>query len=75
MIEARRIDRGKISGTIVGIAYERNLRTNQILKPFPANSGIYIHKSCKMKIKNKITNTEANVVKKLIMMYLSIIFT
>jgi hypothetical protein len=75
MIEANKIDNGNTKGTIVGQKYNTNLTMVIKSKSLPANSAMKSQILCKMKIKNKMTNTEAKVIKKDFKIYLSIIFT
>jgi hypothetical protein len=62
MIDANRIESGNTSGIILGIANNKNLRTRIRSRSFPASSEMKSQTVCRMKMKNRITNTEANVV-------------
>lgn len=75
MIEARSTDRGSTIGTIRGIAKSKNLMTIKVSKSLPANSEINNQTVCRMKIKNRITKTEENVIQNDFNKYRSIIFT
>ena len=74
-MEASKIDRGNTSGMIRGIENKRNFITNAKSKSLPASSAMNNQTVCSMNIKNKITNTVANVIKNVFNKYLSRIFT
>ena len=75
MMAANNNDSGKPKGTMVGAQNERNLIMVKKSKSLPANSAMKSQIPCKTNIKNKITNTEVNVIMKDLIMYLSNIFT
>jgi hypothetical protein len=75
MIEAKTTDRGKTNGIILGIENNKNFITVRKSKSFPANSAINNQTVWSMNIKNKITNTVANVIMNVFNKYLSNIFT
>jgi hypothetical protein len=74
-MEANNMERGKTSGTTLGMEYIKNLRINIISRSFPASSAIKSQTVCKINIKKRITNTEVNVIKKVFKRYLSRILT
>lgn len=74
MIEANKIDNGKTNGTIRGIEKSKNFNTDVKSRSFPANSEINSQTVCNINIKNKIINTEASVVTKVLRRYRSSIF-
>ena len=74
-MEANKIDRGNTNGMIRGIENKRNFITNAKSKSLPASSAMNSQTVCSMNIKNKITNTVANVIKNVFNKYLSRIFT
>jgi hypothetical protein len=63
MIDDNKTVSGKTIGTSLGEANSKNFSTITKSKSLPANSLINNQTVCKMKIKNKITNTEVNVIK------------
>ena len=69
------MDNGNTIGTMLGIEKSRNLTISIKSKSFPANSDIKSQTVCNIKMKKRITKTEANVVKNVFKMYLSRIFT
>ena len=74
-MEAKSTVSGNTKGIILGIAKSRNLIIREKSKSLPANSVIKSQTLWSMNIKNKITNTEVNVIKNVFRMYLSRIFT
>ena len=74
MIEANNTESGKTKGTTLGILNNKNFKITIVSKSFPANSAMKSQMVCRIKIKNKITNTEVNVNRKVRKMYLSKIF-
>ena len=74
-MEANNTESGNTIGTNLGIAKRRNFKIIMKSKSFPANSEINSQTVWSMNIKNKITNTVVNVVRKDFNKYLSIIFT
>ena len=74
-MEANSTESGKTMGIIRGMAKIKNLMTISVSKSLPANSEMNNQTVCSMKIKNRITNTEANVIQKEFSKYRSIIFT
>ena len=75
MMEANKTESGNTNGTIVGAQKDKNLTMVKKSKSLPANSAMNNQIPCKTNIKNKITNTEVNVIMKDLIMYLSNIFT
>ena len=74
-MEANSTERGSTSGTILGVANKRNFKTETKSKSFPASSEINSQTVCKMKIKNRMTNTVKKVDMNCLNKYLSRIFT
>ena len=75
MIDANNTESGNTNGINLGIAKTRNFIIIIKSNPLPASSEINSHTTWSMNIKNKITNTVANVIKKDFNKYLSNIFT
>jgi len=75
MIEAKTTDSGNTSGMILGILKSRNFRIITKSRSLPANSEMKSHTTCNTNMKKRITNTEANVIRKDFNKYLSSIFT
>ena len=69
------MERGNTNGTTFGIEYIKNLRIRIKSKSLPASSAIKSQTVCNMNIKKRITNTEVNVIRKVLRRYLSSIFT
>ncbi len=74
-MDANKIVNGKINGIRVGVIYIKNFKTVTMSKSFPANSLMYSHIACKTKISMSITNTLIKVLRYVVNMYLSNIFT
>ena len=75
MMEANNTDKGSTKGIIRGIENNKNLITIIKSKSLPASSAINNQTVCKMNIKKRITNTVVNVIRNVLRMYLSKIFT
>ncbi|ANO48839.1 hypothetical protein Pf1_00591 [Flavobacterium columnare] len=73
-MEANSTVKGITIGISFGVAKIKNLMIIKKSRSFPANSDINNQTVCKMNIKNKITNTEVNVIKKDLSRYRSRIF-
>src|SRR5574344_133108 len=54
IIEAKRVERGMVYGSVVADPHPRNSRITHILRPFPTRSSMYIHRNCITKI-NAVT--------------------
>ena len=63
-MEANSTESGNTKGIILGIEYSKNCTTIKKLKSLPANSDINNQTVCNIKMKNKITKTVVNVVRK-----------
>ena len=74
-MDANSTESGSTNGIILGILKSKNLRIIIKSKSFPANSEMKSHTTCKTNMKNRITNTEVNVMRKDFNKYLSSIFT
>ena len=74
MIEANNTESGSTKGTTLGILKTKNFKITIVSKSFPANSAMNNQIVCRIKIRNKITNTEVKVNRNVRKMYLSRIF-
>lgn len=74
-MEANSTESGSTKGTILGVANRRNFRTEIKSRSFPASSDINNHTVCRIKIKNRMTNTVKKVDMNCLNKYLSRIFT
>lgn len=74
MIEANNTESGSTNGTTLGILYSKNFSITIVSKSFPANSAMNNQIVCRIKMRNKITNTEVKVNRNVRKMYLSRIF-
>ena len=74
-MDAKTTERGNAIGTKLGILNNKNFNIKLKSKSLPANSEMNNQTVCRIKIRNKITNTEINVNAKDFKMYLSSIFT
>ncbi len=74
-MEDNNTESGRTNGMILGIENNKNFTTNKKSKSLPASSEMNNQTVCNINIKNKITNTVVNVIKKVFNKYLSNIFT
>jgi hypothetical protein len=74
-MEANNTDKGRTNGIIRGIENIKNLNTIDKSKSLPASSAINNQTVWSINIKKRITNTVVNVIRNVLRMYLSKIFT